>query len=92
MHMTELLATLQDALVDGLVHGLSSFSGWQIVACTLVTTRITIAAGTTFLHCSQAHRSIELHALWSRCAKICVRCGRARARPVNNLCATCRLG
>ncbi len=63
MHMTELLATLQDALVDWLVHGLSSFSGWQIVAYTLVTTHITIAAVTIFLHRSQAHRSVVLHAL-----------------------------
>lgn len=61
--MTELLATLQDALVDWLVHGLGSFSGWQIVAYTLVTTHITIAAVTIFLHRSQAHRSVELHAL-----------------------------
>jgi len=40
MHMTELLATLQDALFDWLVHGLGGFSGWQIVAYTLVTTHI----------------------------------------------------
>lgn len=53
MHMTELLATLQDALFDWLVHGLGSFSGWQIVAYTLVTTHITIAAVTIFLHRSQ---------------------------------------
>ncbi|MBC7499232.1 MAG: fatty acid desaturase [Herminiimonas sp.] len=61
--MTELLPTLQDALVDWLVHGLSNFSGWQIVAYTLVTTHITIAAVTIFLHRSQAHRSVALHAL-----------------------------
>jgi stearoyl-CoA desaturase (delta-9 desaturase) len=63
MHMTELLTTLHDALVDWLVHGLSNFSGWQIVAYTLVTTHITIAAVTIFLHRSQAHRSVKLHAL-----------------------------
>jgi len=61
--MTELLATLQDALFDWLVHGLGVCSGWQIVAYTLVTTHITIAAVTIFLHRSQAHRSVELHAL-----------------------------
>lgn len=63
MPMTELLATLHDALADWLMHGLGSFSGWQIVAYTLVTTHITIAAVTIFLHRSQAHRSVELHAL-----------------------------
>ncbi len=63
MRMTELLATLYDVLVDWLVHGLSGFSGWQIVAYTFVTTHITIAAVTIFLHRSQAHRSVELHAL-----------------------------
>ncbi|MCJ7450858.1 MAG: hypothetical protein MUO39_00060 [Steroidobacteraceae bacterium] len=56
MPITELLTTLHDALVDGLVHGLGSFRGWQIVAYTLVTTHITIAAVTIFLHRSQAHR------------------------------------
>jgi stearoyl-CoA desaturase (delta-9 desaturase) len=44
--MTELLATLKDALVDWLVHELSSFRGWQIVAYTLVTTHMMIAAVT----------------------------------------------
>jgi stearoyl-CoA desaturase (delta-9 desaturase) len=63
MYITELLATLQDALLEWLVNGLGSFSGWQIVAYTLVTTHITIAAVTIFLHRSQAHRSVELHAL-----------------------------
>ncbi len=63
MPMTELRSTLHDALVDWLVHGLVSFSGWQIVAYTLVTTHVTSAAVTIFLHRSQAHRSVELHAL-----------------------------
>ncbi|MFT5933644.1 MAG: stearoyl-CoA desaturase (delta-9 desaturase) [Hydrogenophaga sp.] len=63
MHMSEPLATLHDALVAWLVHGLSGFSGWQIVAYTLVTTHITIVAVTIFLHRSQAHRSVELQAL-----------------------------
>lgn len=63
MHMTELLTTLQDVLFDWLTHGLSGFSGWQIVAYTLVTTHITIAAVTIFLHRSQAHRSVKLHVL-----------------------------
>lgn len=63
MLMGELLTTLQEPLVDWLAHGLSGFSGWQIVAYTLVTTHITIAAVTIFLHRSQTHRSVELHAL-----------------------------
>lgn len=63
MQISELLITLQDVLLDWLAHGLSGFSGWQIVVYTLVVTHITIAAVTIFLHRSQAHRSVELHAL-----------------------------
>ena len=65
MLMSELLTTLQDVLFDWLAHGLIGFSGWQIVAYTLVTTHITIAAVTIFLHRSQAHRSVELRPLAS---------------------------
>jgi stearoyl-CoA desaturase (delta-9 desaturase) len=36
---------------------------WQIVLFTLVTTHITIAAVTIFLHRAQAHRALELHAI-----------------------------
>ena len=43
-------------------HGFSGFSGWEIVAYTLVTTHITIAAVTIFLHRAQAHRALDLHA------------------------------
>jgi stearoyl-CoA desaturase (delta-9 desaturase) len=75
MHMTELLTTLHYALVDWLVHGLSGFSGWQIVAYTLVTTHITIAAVTIVLHRSQAHRSVELHALTSHFFRCWLRLG-----------------
>jgi fatty-acid desaturase len=38
---------------------------WQVVLFTLVTTHITIAAVTIFLHRAQAHRALELHP-WSR--------------------------
>jgi stearoyl-CoA desaturase (Delta-9 desaturase) len=65
MDMTDFLTTLQDAFFDWLVHGLGGFSGWQIVTYTLVTTHITIAAVTIFLHRSQAHRSVELRPLAS---------------------------
>ncbi|MEA9389051.1 fatty acid desaturase [Acerihabitans sp. TG2] len=60
MDTTELLTTLHDGLFDWLMHGLGGFIGWQIVTYTLVTTHITIAAVTIFLHRSQAHRSVEL--------------------------------
>jgi hypothetical protein len=66
MHLSELLSTLQKVLVDWLAHGLSGFSAWQIVVYTLVITHITIAAVTIFLHRSQTHRSVELHALPAR--------------------------
>jgi len=50
-----------DALVQWLGHGLLGFSGWQVLVYTLVTTHITIAAVTIFLHRHQAHRSLDLH-------------------------------
>ena len=59
----EVLISVFDALVDWLAHGFSSFSGWEIVLYTLVTTHITIAAVTIFLHRAQAHRALELHGI-----------------------------
>jgi len=50
-------------LLDVLAHGLARAEAWQIVVFTLVATHITIAAVTIFLHRSQAHRSLELHAI-----------------------------
>ncbi len=50
-----------DALVAWLSGGLLSASWWQIVLFTLVTTHVTIAAVTLFLHRSQAHRALDLH-------------------------------
>jgi stearoyl-CoA desaturase (delta-9 desaturase) len=44
-----------------LLDGLLNFSGWGIVAATLVMTHITIAAVTIFLHRHQAHRALTLH-------------------------------
>ena len=35
---------------------------WQVVLFTLVTTHITIASVTIFLHRAQAHRALDLHA------------------------------
>ena len=52
-----------DALLNWAIHGLLDFSGWQVLAVTLVLTHITIASVTIFLHRAQAHRSLELHAI-----------------------------
>jgi stearoyl-CoA desaturase (Delta-9 desaturase) len=46
----DVLTSVFNALLDWLGHGFSGFSGWEIVAYTLVTTHITIAAVTIFLH------------------------------------------
>ncbi|EJE49448.1 fatty-acid desaturase [Acidovorax sp. CF316] len=52
-----------NAAIDWLGHGLWNLAWWQIVLYTLATTHITIAAVTIFLHRSQAHRSVDLHAI-----------------------------
>ncbi len=52
-----------DAAIDWLAHGLVAASWWQIVLFTLVTTHITIASVTIYLHRHQAHRAMDLHAL-----------------------------
>ncbi|WP_309684302.1 fatty acid desaturase [Polaromonas sp.] len=52
-----------DAALDWLAHGLVAASWWQIVLYTLVTTHITIASVTIYLHRHQAHRAMDLHAL-----------------------------
>ncbi len=49
-------------LLRFLDQGLLDWSGWAILAYTLITTHITIAAVTIYLHRHQAHRSLELHA------------------------------
>jgi hypothetical protein len=55
-------AVLNASLI-GWAHGLWNLTWWQIVLYTLVTTHITIAAVTIFLHRAQAHRALELHAI-----------------------------
>jgi stearoyl-CoA desaturase (delta-9 desaturase) len=60
--MNELLMA-RDALVAWLSHGVLAASWWQVLVFTLVTTHITIAAVTIFLHRSQAHRALDLHPL-----------------------------
>jgi len=52
-----------NAAIDWLGHGLWNLAWWQIVLYTLATTHVTIAAVTIFLHRSQAHRSVDLHAI-----------------------------
>ncbi|WP_332775824.1 DesA family fatty acid desaturase [Polaromonas sp.] len=52
-----------DAAIDWLAHGLVAASWWQIVLYTLVTTHITIASVTIYLHRHQAHRAMDLHAI-----------------------------
>jgi stearoyl-CoA desaturase (Delta-9 desaturase) len=50
-----------NAAIDWLANGLWNLSWWQIVLYALVTTHITIASVTIFLHRSQAHRAMDLH-------------------------------
>ena len=52
-----------DAAINWLAHGLLAASWWQIVVYALVTTHITIASVTIYLHRHQAHRAMDLHAL-----------------------------
>jgi len=56
-------SNLFDALIDWLAHGVSGFTGWEIVAFTLAATHITIAAVTIFLHRAQAHGALGLHGI-----------------------------
>jgi stearoyl-CoA desaturase (delta-9 desaturase) len=52
-----------NAAIDWLANGLWNLSWWQIVLYTLVTTHITIAGVTIYLHRTQTHRSMDLHAI-----------------------------
>jgi stearoyl-CoA desaturase (delta-9 desaturase) len=54
---------LFDAALDWLANGWLAASWWQIVLYTLVTTHITIASVTIYLHRHQAHRAMDLHAI-----------------------------
>ena len=59
--MNELMS-LWNGLIAWLANGLVETTWWQILAFTLVTTHITIASVTIFLHRAQAHRALDLHA------------------------------
>ena len=54
---------LFDAALDWLANGLLAASWWQIVLYAWVTTHITIASVTIYLHRHQAHRAMDLHAI-----------------------------
>ncbi|WP_374674527.1 fatty acid desaturase [Ideonella sp.] len=57
------LSSLFSTAIDWAAHGLLGATLWQIVLFTLVTTHITIASVTIFLHRAQAHRALDLHAI-----------------------------
>ncbi len=52
-----------NAAIDWLANGLWNLTWWQMILYTLVTTHITIASVTIFLHRHQAHRALDLHAI-----------------------------
>ena len=58
-----MLTTVANGLLDWLANGLIETTWWQIVLYALITTHITIASVTIFLHRAQAHRALELHAI-----------------------------
>ncbi|MEQ1804762.1 MAG: fatty acid desaturase [Burkholderiaceae bacterium] len=58
-----LLASLGDGLLAWLAYGLVDANWWQVALFTLVTTHITIAGVTIFLHRAQAHKALDLHAI-----------------------------
>jgi stearoyl-CoA desaturase (Delta-9 desaturase) len=59
----EFLSALGVGVLDWLSHGVLDASWWQIALFTIVTTHITIASVTIFLHRAQAHRALDLHPL-----------------------------
>ncbi len=59
-----------DAILSFLNTGLLDFSGWQIVAYTLLTTHLTIVAVTVYLHRCQAHRALDLHPVVSHAMRL----------------------
>jgi stearoyl-CoA desaturase (Delta-9 desaturase) len=61
--MTEVFNLGLEHVLRFLDQGLLNWSGWAILAYTLITTHITIAAVTIYLHRHQAHRALELHAV-----------------------------
>ncbi len=62
--MNEMMS-LWNGLIAWLAGGLIETTWWQVLAYTLVTTHITIASVTIFLHRAQAHRALDLHPIVS---------------------------
>jgi stearoyl-CoA desaturase (delta-9 desaturase) len=58
----ESMILVRDAAVDWLANGALAAAWWQVLLAVLAMTHITIAAVTIFLHRTQAHRAMELHA------------------------------
>jgi stearoyl-CoA desaturase (Delta-9 desaturase) len=56
---------LMQALIAHFAHGWSQASWWQIVLYTLITTHITIASVTIYLHRTMSHRALDLHPIAS---------------------------
>ena len=56
-------SSVLDGFVSFFSTGLMHASWWEIVLYTLVTTHITIASVTIFLHRAQSHRALDLHAI-----------------------------
>src|SRR2546423_13164160 len=54
------LTVVWSGLINWLAHGLADMAWWEVVLYTLVTTHITIASVTVFLHRAQAHRALDL--------------------------------
>ncbi len=52
-----------DAALSWLAHGVWGYAWWQALLFALVTSHLTIASVTIFLHRHQAHRALDLHAL-----------------------------
>jgi stearoyl-CoA desaturase (Delta-9 desaturase) len=57
--------TVAQALINWMANGLSQASWWEIVLYTLVTTHITIASVTIYLHRAMSHRALDLHPIVS---------------------------
>jgi len=54
------LTVVWSGLINWLAHGLADMAWWEVVLYALVTTHITIASVTIFLHRAQAHRALDL--------------------------------
>src|SRR5258706_147981 len=54
------LMSVWDGLINWLAYGLTDSAWWQVLLYTLVTTHLTIASVTIFLHRAQAHRALDL--------------------------------